>query len=232
MNISLKSERFFHQTELDQIFFLDQLLQTSENLKLQVIDDFEQNYFYVLNPSTPLHQLDIVYKNPGLSIKKEQKRGFELEQILVGGWGNTQTFDKSLMFYYNIDVPARHHYTLLRKEPVIISGQPIKYSIWIHSKNYSDKLFLIFQVGNQELKIPVTQLNFEGWKRIDNLFPENFMYVPRLIQTKGYYKFKGFFIQSFSKQEKGNREILLDHFLILTDIKKLQYPGSEILDNF
>lgn len=232
LNISLRSERFFHQTELEQIIFLDQLLQTSENLKLQVIDDFEENYYSVISPSTPLHQLEIVFKHPGLSLKKEQKRGFELEQVLVGGWGNTLTFDKSLMFYYNVEIPGKQHYTLIRKEPIVIRGQPVQYSLWIHSKNYSDKLFLIFLIDEKEFRLPVTQLNFEGWRRVENLFPKNFMYVPRLNQLKGYYKFKGFFIQSLSKKEKGNREILLDHFIILSDFKKLQYPGNELLDNF
>ncbi|GIX40420.1 MAG: hypothetical protein KatS3mg129_0153 [Leptospiraceae bacterium] len=231
-NFAIFPERFSLQTELDQVNFLDQLLSSSENLRLQVIDDFETNKYFIFDPPTPLHQLEIVYKNPGLSYRIEQKRAFELEQVLVGGWGNTNSFDKSLMFYYNVDIPGRQHFRIIPKESIYITGQPIRYSIWIHSKNYSDKFFLVFKTGSKEIKVFVSLLNWKGWKRIENSLPKNFFYLPKLNKPAHYYQFKGFFIQTTRKSETGNREILLDHFLIVTDIQKLQYPGAEILDNF
>lgn len=229
---NLFSERFYLKTELDQIYFLDQLLSTSENLKIQVIDDFETNQYFVFDPPTPLHQLEVVYKNPRLSFIKEQKRAFELEEVLVGGWGNTKTFDKSLMFYYSVDIPGRQHFRIIPKENIFIYGQPIRYSLWIHSKNYPDKFFLVFKVGNREIKIFVAELSWNGWRRIENHLPKNFTYLPKLNKPAYYYQFRGFFIQTTNNTTVGNREILLDHLLILSDIQKLQYPGSEILDNF
>jgi hypothetical protein len=225
-------ERFSIQTELDQVYFLDQLLNTSDNLHLQIIDDFESNQYFVFDPPTPLHQLEVVYKNPELSRNKEIKRAFQLEQVLVGGWGKTKTFDKSLMFYYNVDIPGKQNFRLIPKDTIFIYGQPIRYSLWIHSKNYSDKLYLVFKIGNKEFNVFIAQLNWTGWKRIENQLPKNFFYLPKLNKPPHYYQFRGFFIQTISNSETGNREILLDHLLILSDVKKLQYPGAEILDNF
>lgn|GEM_PF-3704784 len=229
---SIFAERYSLKTELDQVNFLDQLLNTSENLRLQVIDDFETNQYYVYDPPTPLHQLEVVYKNPRLSFIKEQKRAFELEEVLVSGWGNTKTFDKSLMFYYNVDIPGRQHFRIIPKENIYIYGQPMRYSLWIHSKNYPDKFFLVFKVGSREIKIFVAELNWNGWKRIENQLPKNFTYLPKLNKPPYYYQFRGFFIQTTNNTTVGNREILLDHLLILSNTQKLQYSGSEILDNF
>jgi hypothetical protein len=175
---SIFAERYSLKTELDQVNFLDQLLNTSENLRLQVIDDFETNQYYVYDPPTPLHQLEVVYKNPRLSFIKEQKRAFELEE------------------------------------------------------NYPDKFFLVFKVGSREIKIFVAELNWNGWKRIENQLPKNFTYLPKLNKPPYYYQFRGFFIQTTNNTTVGNREILLDHLLILSNTQKLQYSGSEILDNF
>ncbi len=230
---NLFSERFPIQTELDQINFMDQLLSTSENLKLQVLDDFESNNYFVFDPPTPLYQLEVIYKHPGLSTHKEQKRAFELEQIMVGGWSNTKSFNKSLSFYYNVDIPGKNHFRIQIKEPKYIQGKPLKYSLWIYNNSYSgDKFFLIWKINNKEFLLPVITLNWIGWKRIENFFPKNFLKVPKLNKLPGYFQFIGFFIQTFPKQERGNREILIDHLLILTDHKYLDYPGADILDNF
>ncbi len=233
IHTSIFSENIFLKSELDRVFFLDQFLsQFPDQYKLQIIDTFETNQYFIYDPPSVLSELKIIYKTPLLSKNQEKKRAFEIEQIFLGDW-NVLSSEKSLMFYYSVDYPGRQHFRIKPKTKIYIKGKPFLYSLWIYSNSYEDQLFLIFKTKeNQERRIKIGALHWQGWKRVDGQFPENFDYLPKLNKEVGYYQFDGFFIQTSKKAQKGIREIVFDQFYVINNISYLNYSGSEILDNF
>ncbi|MFN3603141.1 MAG: flagellar filament outer layer protein FlaA [Leptonema sp. (in: bacteria)] len=230
---TLSAERFFLKSELDRVYFLDRFLSEFPNdYKVEILDTFETNQYFVYDPSSILKELKVIYKSPLLSRSLEQRRAYEIEQIFLGIW-NSGSFEKSLMFYYNVDYPGRQHFRIKPKYEKYLKGKLFLYSLWIHSSSYRDALFLVFKtLDNQEKILKIGSLNWKGWRRIEGLFPESFSYYPKLNQEIGYYKFDGFYIQTYRNSEVGVRELLLDQFYVILNRTNLNYNGSEILDNF
>ncbi|MCS7205163.1 MAG: hypothetical protein NZ853_05660 [Leptospiraceae bacterium] len=229
----LRAERWRTQSELDQFLLLDGLLnQFSDRYVVEVVDDFETNLYEFFDLPTNPNSLRLVYKTPRDSPYNEQVRIFDLETVLLSGWGNLREFQKSLSIQYYVEVGNRNHFRFLRKESKKIPYRPFKYVIWIYSKESYHKLFLIFKIKGRERLLPIATLDWRGWKRIEGIFPKDFYSQPKLNKSFGYSEFLGFSIHTSSKDDKGFYEVLLDHFYLVLDKSSVLYPGAEILDEF
>ncbi|MCB1156972.1 MAG: hypothetical protein KDK45_05660, partial [Leptospiraceae bacterium] len=103
----------------------------------------------------------------------------------------------------------------------------------VFSNEYDISLELVLsQKFHQNIHISLGKLSFKGWKRIETVVQLD-KKSKLLIERKGLYpEVKGFLLKPGKQQKKGAFFIYLDQFSVLLDKAYMNYPGSEIRDNW
>lgn len=212
-----------------QLRVLDELLAMKpEHYRLTLIDSFERMRPYRARAASNSHS-DIYFVHripPG--------RAFRTERNLIHGWttGDT-TFEQSLLIHTTVEIPGEQNFHIIPQENVMISGQPFRASLWVHSNMYRHKLILLFEnADGQEVRVTAGRLDWNGWRRLDIRLPEELYRRGRGPGRLFGGKFTGFLIETSPHSEAGDMAVMLDNFLVVTDILALQYPGSEIMDTW
>lgn len=196
------------------------------NYDLAVVDMFEGAIPYQSRAATAaLEDVRFLYRKP-------DDKAYRQEMDMVSGWASGEVgFEKSLFLHTSFQLPGRQHYHLRPERPVRIDGQLIRASIWIHSSASRHAFSLVFKsVRGREVRVPVTYLNYHGWKRHDVALPVELYHRSQRADNRYAHYFTGFLIESHPLADSGDFAIMLDNFLVLSDIKEFAYPGYEQAD--
>jgi hypothetical protein len=151
---------------------------------------------------------------------------------MVSGWSSGEVnFERSLFIHSSFRLPGKEQYWLKASRPLLIQGQLLRASLWIHSNMYKHSLSLLFRnADGRTVKAPVGNLLWHGWRRLDIALPAELYRRGRLADRRYAHYFSGILIESHPLAEAGDFAIMLDNFLVLSDIKEFEYPGYEQAD--
>ena len=211
-----------------QVRFLDEFLtQFKDSFQLHLVDSFEQELLYSPRAnSTDLSDIRFLFKTP-------DKNAFEMEKNIIQKHIKKEiSFERSLFIHTSFNLSGQH-FQLLSHRPVALTGQLFRASLWVHSNHTYNTLSLLFNnAEGREIEVNLGRMNWFGWRRIDVRLPASLYRRGRNFQTRYRHSFKGFVIRSPTGRDPENASILIDHLLVLSNVKELSYPGAEILDNW
>lgn len=200
--------------------------ETRDRYLLIPVDTFEKDRLYFSRANSSDH-VDVRFL-----FKKPEHPGFIKEMNMIHTFGSSGAeSERSLFINTSFNIPGQI-FMLNADRPIHLKGRPVRASIWINSNKTRNSLSLIFYSSSgKEIEVPVKTLFWKGWKRIDIALPET-LYNDKYHTEKSRLSFKGFVIRSPSGSETESVSILMDNFLVLSDISGLQYSGSEYADEW
>ena len=211
-----------------QVNFLVQFLtKFSDRYALLLTDGFEKEFlYYPRNNSTDLADIRYIFRTP-------ENKAFENEKSIVLKYAETNaTFERSLFIHTSFNIPGQNFHIIPHK-PIALKGQLYRASIWIHSNNSNNSFSLLFKnASGKDVEVNLGRLNWNGWKRLDKELPKSLYRRGKNFATRYRHTFTGFLIRSPTGRDTENASLMIDNFLIVSDIKEISYPGSEILDNW
>lgn len=211
-----------------RVLALEALLTTQgDRYSLVVLEPFEGIRQYRPHaPSTELAETRYVHQTP-------DDPGFAEERRMVEAFGENATNDQSLLVQCSFTSPGRQHFEIRPSEPLRITGQPYRLSLWIHSQSYRHRLEFVFRnADGQSVHVDAGNLNWKGWRRIDLTLPDRLYRAGRRVQHRFGAELESIVIHSHPGEQPGAVALLLDQLLILTDMQLLRYPGSGIVDSW
>lgn len=214
---------------LGQVRFLSALLgEKPERYRLFVIDAMENHRPYAsYAASTDLDEVRYVFKAP-------DEKAFLEEQDISTAFSQGQiSYEQSLFLHFSFNTPGVQGYQVRPQEPVRLPGQPFRASLWVHSDMVAHTLYLLFRNSNgKEVRVNAGPLLWHGWRRLDLHLPPQLFERGKRADKRYTAEFTGFFIQSHAKEKAGDVSLMIDNFLLVTDILELSYPGAEISDTW
>lgn len=211
-----------------QVKFLDQLLaEFSGRIRLLPVDLFEGEIQYRPRAaSTDLCDIRSLELGP-------QSEASVAEGAVIAKYAKADaSFERSLFIHTSFNIPGQT-LRIMPHNRIQLRGQLLRVSLWIHSKSYRHSLSLMFvNTDGREVEVPVGQLTWEGWRRIDLRLPRSLYQRGKRLEMRYLRHFDGFLIRSAQPEEPGNLAIMIDNLLVLSDFGELNYPGIEILDEW
>lgn len=197
-----------------------------ERYSLTVIDAFEQKTLYFARGNSADHS-DVRFL-----FRKPDRPGYSEEAEMIQNFSRSGFSDeRSLFIHTSFNIPGQH-FNLYADRPIPVTGRPVRVSLWVHSNLTKNSLSLLFTDSHGKLKeVPVRTLYWKGWKRLDVALPRE-LYDPKLHAQKSRLSFRGFIVRSPSGSEAKSVSLMIDNLLVLTDIRGIQYPGGEFLDEW
>ncbi|WP_246057561.1 flagellar filament outer layer protein FlaA [Leptospira gomenensis] len=141
---------------------------------------------------------------------------------------------RSMMIQTFFEDPKHSQLEFRPKERIRLPiGIPTRIFFWLNASSQNAKLQLVLrQHKSKEIVIELSDLNFDGWKRIEKKLeipPRNI----RLNQSLQYpFEVAAFRLIPGPFQKKGEFIFYLDRMGILVDTREDAYPGAEIKDNW
>ena len=211
-----------------QVNYISQFMKEfSDRYSLQLADGFERDILYSPRAnSTDLSDIRFLFKTP-------DKKAFENEKLLILEYAaKDASFERSLFIHTSFNIPGQNFH-LIPHKALILKGQLIRASVWIHSNNTMNSLSLLFNnASGKDVEVNLGRLNWNGWKRIDVQLPASLYRRGKNYATRYRHSFTGFLIRSPTGRDTQNATLMIDNLLVMSDIKELSYPGNEILDDW
>ncbi len=221
---------------------LEKILETfPKDVRLQVVDLFsdKEKFYTPFAPSNMLIDLRFIKKIPTNTILNTKI--LNLENTIIQKYVRQANIDKSSLnspYSYFIQT----HFRFNGKESLILKptqevpliGRPSLAYIWVHSDN--NPHILVFHFKNargKDVTAKTQALAWQGWQRLQLRLPYKDFNLGRLHRPDKKNFFTSIELQSkhiSTHQKKNNINIILYHFLILSDLREEQYPGYEIED--
>lgn len=215
-------------------FFRKVLLEQSPQYLLLEGDLFEKDEkdeetYFAYAPANILADIRYIPKLP------DPPELFAKEKQMIQKYlGNQKRFSSSLFIQTAFNNPGKDNFVLKRRWPVPLQGKILRASLWVHSQNYPHRLVLLFQkASGHPISVSAGNLFWRGWRRLDlNLAYAGLEAGKRKNSSKYRHKFLGFRILSAPNSKPGSVSLLIDNFLLLSDRRGTDYPGSEIEDRW
>ncbi len=191
---------------------------------------FEKMPEYIAHaPSNMLVDIRYISKTPASGASKAL---FLRESEMIKMYLDKKvSFKKSLFIQNAFQTPRTEQLYLKTRKAIFLRARLLSASLWVHSQNYPHHLILVFQNSrNKRVEVSAGKLNWHGWRRLHIKLPQVHFPMGRLVRSDSQHQFLGFKIKAGSYFKNGNFSIILDNFLILGDMKELNYPGAEIED--
>lgn len=227
-NDFLSSQIELKTPEEDRVQILSAVLsEKGSKYSLQLLEAFEGERLWSFHRNIAfLRKMNFISKIP-------ESKAFQLEsEIFKKNTG--YSYRSSFMLHSYFEVPSRESIFFKPESAIRFEkGLPVKIFGWVFSNEYDISLELVLsQKFHQNIHISLGKLSFKGWKRIETVVQLD-KKSKLLIERKGLYpEVKGFLLKPGKQQKKGAFFIYLDQFSVLLDKAYMNYPGSEIRDNW
>ncbi len=212
---------------LGQVVALDWLLANeSRRYSLLIAEPFEDvRPWRPRAASNPLSSAAYIYKTP-------DGPAFDREKLLVEPRSSAENL-RSLFVHTSFEIPGRESYLLQPAEPIPLTGQLLRCSLWVHSNGYLHTLSLIFRnADGREVRAALGSLHWHGWRRVEVQLPPALFRRGRRAVNRYKHELTGILISSHPLAPPGDVAILLDQLLILADTSEFRYPGFELQDSW
>ena len=213
--------------EIGQVQLLDWLLSSEGGrYSLLVPEPFEgQRPWSARAASNPLSSLNYVFRTP-------EGPAFEREKALVEAH-TTSEFRQSLFVHTSFEIPGRESFWFRPAEPIILVGQLLRLSMWVHSNGYLHSLSLLFRnADGHEVRVHAGSLHWAGWRRLDLQLPPALFRRGRRATHRYRHELTGLLITSHPLAKPGDVALMFDQLLIVADTSEFRYPGFEQTDSW
>jgi len=207
---------------------------TEYYLELLTLEDFEEAEDWRAKATCPLgatKTLKIVQRGPIVSADnaREQMPGQcnvndkqcedNPNHILgVKTYFNDRGFDR-------VEVYPPHEFT--------IKGKARQFSIWVLGRKFRHTLHIKLRDYRQRLHLlRLGRLDFFGWRRLTVTIPGWLPQSTRYSAMDKNLHFVSFFVTSDVHEVPGTFYFYVDNLKVLVDRSEVEYPGSEVKDNW
>jgi hypothetical protein len=210
--------------DLEKVETLKAFLENPSNFFLHKLDDFDGSIPWKFWRSTSYIQ------NLSFSPILPDSEAFSLETKSFPETFST-TDISSLMIHTHLEIPEREKIILTPQVKIILpQGIPVRSFIWIKSFNYKCELLANFKYSSKEWTIPLGNLDFVGWRRLEK--PLRFFQEYPKLQTQKTFELKSIQVHCGKSQPKGMITLYIDRLSALMENSSPNYPGSEIQDGW
>ena len=107
------------------------------------------------------------------------------------------------------------------------------FSVWVLGRNFRHVLYIkLRDYRGRVHKLKLGRLDFLGWRKLIVSVPDWLPQTTRFSSLDKKLHFVSFFVQSWHHEKPGKFYFYLDGFRVLADSYNLDYPGSQIKDNW
>jgi len=113
------------------------------------------------------------------------------------------------------------------------SGRPVALALWVYGTRKKERLYAV--ISNSVRKdniLKLTDLDFEGWKRVEVAIPV-YLQKRNRNKTKSFdFRLEGLKLVTHASQEEGPSLFMFDLVMVLVDHGSNQFPGYKIRDEW
>ena len=114
-----------------------------------------------------------------------------------------------------------------------IKGKAKQFSIWALGRGFRHSLYIkLRDYRNKIHKLHMGNLNYRGWRKLTAVVPGWLPQDTRQESFGKYLSFVSLFAVSHHHERKGDYYFYFDGLKVLIDRSKIDYPGSDIKDNW
>lgn len=116
---------------------------------------------------------------------------------------------------------------------LIIRGKARQFSVWVLGRNFRHTMGIKLRDYRGRIHtLPMGRLNFFGWRQMAVTVPGWLPQSTRYSMLDKNLHFVSLFVTSDRHEAPGDFYFYIDNLKVLIDRSQLQYPGSQIRDNW